>query len=123
MKKACFFQATNREGETVLIGTPKQVGKTTTAQSDIVVNDNCQDASTSLLDSDKKVDGGMFGVGFNGNGIVTTNFGAGSAFRKSLGKNVSEFEVEIDFTFSSQGKNYVPPAPQPPTPQPTVPPA
>ena len=128
-KKACFFQATNRKGETVLIGSPKEIGKATTAISDIIVEDNCTDASTfttltpSLLDTGRVVNGGSFGVGFNGNGIVTLNYGSGSdswhgsAFRKSLGSNVDEFEVTVDVVFSSQGKNYEPPTPIPTPPE------
>lgn len=128
-KKACFFQATNRKGETVLIGSPKEIGKATTAISDIIVEDNCTDASTfttltpSLLDTGRVVNGGSFGVGFNGNGIVTLNYGSGSdswhgsAFRKSLGSNVDEFEVTVDVVFSSQGKNYEPPTPVPTPPE------
>lgn len=131
-KKACFFQATNRSGETVLIGTPKDIGKTNQSESDILVDDACTDSAEfttlaqSLIDSNRVVNG-AFGVGFNGNGIVCTNYGSdsdawhGAAFRKSIGKNVSEFEVTIDLTFSSQGKNYVAPTPVP-TP-PTAPPA
>lgn len=134
--KSCFFQATNRQGETVLIGTPKEIGKPTTAISDIVVEDDCTKVSSfttlspSLLQDNRVVNGGTYGAGYAGtniNGIVTTNFGTGetnwhgSAFRKSLGQNVGEFEVTVDFVFSSQGKNYEIPKPQP-TP-PSAPPA
>lgn len=127
--KACFFQATDKSGKTILIGTPKEIGKATTSNSDIVVDDNCRDAShfttlpSSLLDNDKNVNGGTFGVGFNGNGIVTLDYGTGentwhgSAFRKSLGTDLSEFQVEIDVVFSSQGQNYEPPKPVPTPPQ------
>lgn len=128
MKEACFFQAINQNGETLLIGKPKEVGKPVLPLSDIVVDDNCQDKTkfttlaTSLLDN-KRVNNGSFGVGFNGNGIVTVNYGSGtdewhgSGFRKSLGEDVSEFEVTIDVAFSSRGKNYeIPPKPVVPIP-------
>lgn len=133
VNKGCFFQLTNPKGQTVLIGKPKDSTQTTVSATDVLVNDNCQASSTmttlseSLLDSNRKVTG-QYGVGFNGNGIVCTNFGTsqegkwtGAAFKRNIGQNVSEFEVTVDMTFSSQGKNYVAPTPTPPTPQPSTP--
>lgn len=130
-KNACFFQATNPKGETVLIGKPKDETKPTTPVTDVLVNDNCQSASKfssladSLLDSNRTT-GGHFGVGFNGEGIVCTNYGSpsegvwgGTAFKRSIGQNVEEFEVVIDFVFSSEGENYSVPPPTPITPPPT----
>ena len=127
-KEACFFQATNPKGETVLIGKPKDETKATIPLTDILVDDNCESASTfssladSLLDSNRTT-GGQYGVGFNGEGIVCTNYGSpadgvwgGSAFKRSIGQNVEEFEVVVDFVFSSEGENYtIPPVASPPS--------
>lgn len=135
-KKACFFQATNKSGQTVLIGVPKDISKPTINITDRLVDDDCGDItnfsalSPSLLDKDRLVNSGSFAIGANGNGIVCTNFGSGdnswhgSAFRRSINQDVDEFEVTIDLVFSSQGNNYVPPKPPnppPPTPNPPIP--
>lgn len=103
-KEACFFQATNPKGETVLIGRPKDETKPTKPITDVLVDDNCESASTftaladSLLDS-KRTAGGQFGVGHNGEGIVCTNYGSpadgvwgGTAFKRSIGQNVEELD-------------------------------
>ena len=104
--KACFFQATNKRGETVLVGVPKQVGEATNAESDIILDDNCQSKSTFTSISDalfpSKYDiNGTYEVGLNGNGIICNNYGSGEdwhgcGFRRNLGTDVDEFEVEID---------------------------
>lgn len=125
--KACFFQATNKRGETVLVGVPKQVGQATNAESDIVIDDNCQSKSTFTSISDSLFPSqydtnGTYEVGLNGNGIICNNYGNGEdwhgcAFRRNLGTDVDEFEVEIDVVMSSQGENYQVPPPQPLPPQ------
>lgn len=125
--KACFFQVTNKKGETVLVGAPKQVGKSTSAESDLVVDDNCQSKSTFTSISDNSFPSqygkdGSYEVGLNGNGIVCSNYGSGDdwhgcAFKRNLGTDVEEFEVEIDVVMSSQGENYKIPQPQPLPPQ------
>lgn len=135
--KGCFFQVTNYEGKTVLVGVPKDLTKPVIPFTDLVVEDNCELASSftsisqSLLDTNRVVSG-QYGVGHNGTGMVCTNFATGEsdkwtgcAFKRNLGKNVSEFEVTIDLTFSSQGENYIPPPPQPPyvPPAPPTPPS
>ena len=131
-KEACFFQVTNPKGETVLIGKPKDETKPVTPLTNILVDDNCESASTfsalasSLLDSNRTSEG-QYGVGHNGEGIVCTNYGSpsdgvwgGTAFKRSIGQNVEEFEVVVDFVFSSEGENYtIPPVASPP---PTAPP-
>lgn len=146
--KACFFQVTNHEGRTVLVGTPKDAIKEVVSATDILVNDNCDSSSTFTTISDTLLDNkvitGQYGVGMNGTAIVCTNYGTaqegkwtGAAFKRNIGENLSEFEVTAQLTFSSQGTNYVapppspppaPPAPvptppaKPPTPAPTPPP-
>lgn len=124
-KKACFFQCTNVYGETVLIGKPKKSNKPTTPSSNVIVNDNCTDSTkftslgASLLDNDREASG-QYGVGYNGTGIITTNYGTetenkwhGAAFRRNLNDNLSEFNVEVDVVFSSKGKNYTIPTTPP----------
>ncbi|WP_228636053.1 distal tail protein Dit [Clostridium perfringens] len=121
--KACFFQATNKRGETVLVGVPKQVGEATNAESDIILDDNCQSKSTFTSISDalfpSKYDiNGTYEVGLNGNGIICNNYGSGEdwhgcGFRRNLGTDVDEFEVEIDLVMSSQGENYKIPGQEP----------
>ena len=132
-KEACFFQVTNPKGETVLIGKPKDETKPVTPVTDVLVDDNCQSSSKfttlaeSLLDSNRTA-GGNFSVGHNGEGIVCTNYGSpadgvwgGTAFKRSIGQNVEEFEVVVDFVFSSEGQNYTVPPPSPPPPTPSNP--
>lgn len=121
--KACFFQATNKRGETILVGVPKQVGEATNAESDIILDDNCQSKSTFTSISDalfpSKYDiNGTYEVGLNGNGIICNNYGSGEdwhgcGFRRNLGTDVDEFEVEIDLVMSSQGENYQIPGQEP----------
>lgn len=126
----CFFQLTNYEGKTVLIGKPKDGTKPSIAQSDIVINDNCQSVSTfttisqTLFDQNRVITGN-YGVNSNGKGIVCSNFGTaqankwtGAGFKRNLNVDVADFEVIVDLTFSSQGENYVEPPPSPPAPAP-----
>ena len=121
--KACFFQATNKRGETVLVGVPKQVGQATNSESDIILDDNCQSKSTftsiskALFPSQYEIDG-TYEVGLNGNGIICNNYGGGEnwhgcGFRRNLGTDVDEFEVEVDVVMSSQGENYQIPGQEP----------
>lgn len=132
--KGCFFQLTNYEGKTILIGKPKDATKPIVSQSDIVENDNCQDSTSFTTISDtlfdaNRVISGTYGV--QDNGIECTNFGSpqegkwtGAGFKKALSKDVADFEVTVDVIFSSQGQNYVAPPPTPPvqpTPVPTPP--
>lgn len=124
-KSACFFQCTNVYGETVLIGKPKKTTKSTTASSNIIVNDNCTDSTNftalanSLLDNNREATG-HYGVGYNGTGIIATNYGTetenkwhGAAFRRNLNDNLSEFNIEVDVVFTSKGKNYTLPSTPP----------
>ncbi|MDZ4993294.1 hypothetical protein GNF80_09995 [Clostridium perfringens] len=125
--KACFFQATNKKGETVLVGTPKQVGQSTNSEFDIILNDDCQSKATftsiseSLFPSQYDMNG-TYEVGLNGNGIICNNYGSGNdwhgcAFRRNLGTDVDEFELEIDIVMSCQGENYKVPQQEPLPPQ------
>lgn len=128
--KACFFQATNPKGETVLIGRPKNATKPTVALTDNALTEDCTASSKfgslaqSLLDSGRTVTG-SYGVGLDGNGMVCTNYGTaidntwtGTAFKRNIGSNVQDFEVTFDIVFSSKGENYVAPPPAPPSPPP-----
>lgn len=124
----CFFQLTNYEGKTILIGKPKDGTKPVINNSDSIINDNCQNASNfttisdTLFDSDRVITGN-FAV--ERDGIVCSNYGShqkgkwtGAGFKRNLNRDISEFEVIVDLTFSSQGENYVEPPPTPPPPPP-----
>lgn len=127
---ACFFQITNPSGATVLIGQPKDTTQPNVQPTTLVVDDSCTDStgfgalSQTLLDTNRTVTG-SYGVGLNGSAIICTNYGTdsenkwtGAAFKKQMSQELDSFEVEVDVTFSSQGKNYVE---EKPIPQPTPP--
>lgn len=117
---ACFFQCTNYKGQTVLLGKPKNATLPSNPLTNVILDEPCKDSSNFLglspsLLTDSRVAEGQLGIGFNGEGIVCTNFGTevenkwcGGALKRSLEYDVSEFEVEVDVVFSSQGKNYTP---------------
>lgn len=126
--KSCFFQATNPKGKTVLIGTPKSSTSSNTSLSDVVLSDNCEDVTTFTALSQSLLDSGNIANGVyeksQNNGITCKSYGdevakkwTGASFKRQLSKEVEDFEAEISVVFSSQGQNYVPPAPQPPVPQ------
>ena len=133
-KSACFFQMTNPKGQTVLIGEPRDVAAAKTPLSDIVISDDCSDAATftslssTLLPGSANVANGTFGKHESRNAIICKTYGdavkgkwTGTSFKKQIPREVEDFEVEVSVTFSSQGKNYVAPQPQPPVPQPQPP--
>ena len=132
---ACFFQATNPQGRTILVGQPKQASLSTVADSKYILQDECNNANnflplaSNLVDSDDKLTGSL-SVGINGSCITCSDYGepqdgywCGGALKRSLDENVEEFEVQVDVFFSSTGKNYVVPQPPPPTPSNPTPPA
>lgn len=130
----CFIQVTNPEGQTVLVGRPKDSTKTNVKNKTEVINDNCEDSTTfstlppSLIDNNATAEGSY---SVSSNGIVCLNYGntvdgkwTGTAFKRNLDRDLTDFEVTVDLTFSSQGKNYAPPKPTPPVtvkPAPTPP--
>ena len=124
---ACFFQATNPKGQTILIGQPTQASKPTVSDTEYVLKEECENInnflplSSSQLDFDCKLTGNSV-VGINGSCVTTTDYGepqdgfwCGGAVKRSLPENVEEFEVQVDVIFSSTGKNYEVPQPTPPT--------
>ena len=132
---ACYFQATNPKGETILIGQPSQASVSTVNDNEYVLKENCENInnflplSSSQLDFDCKLTGNSV-IGINGSCITTTDYGepqdgfwCGGAVKRSLPENLEEFEVQVDVIFSSTGKNYVVPQPTPPTPSNPTPPA
>ena len=132
-KSACFFQCTNPKGETILIGKPKDATQPDVAPSSSMVDDACTNSNTftsiagSLLDSERVITG-QYGVGLSGEGIICTNYGngedrkwTGAGFKRPINRNISEFEVTIDFVFSSEGEHYVVPEKPPVKPEPPSP--
>lgn len=117
-KPSTFLYLTNEKSEVMMIGSKNDGTIQTVPESDIVVSDDCTNSSTftnggNVTVSDNRVVGGNFGVGNNGNSIVATNYGTdvenkwtGTTFRRNLGKNLEQFEVRVNFTFSSEGENF-----------------
>ena len=117
--KACFYQVTNPQGKTILIGTPSNMVEDTVEEKTDVIEDDCSDSTTfsplaqSLLDDKRKADGN-FGVGNNGDRIVCTNFGNeaekywnGTAFKRNLNDDIKDFEVSVDLSFCSYDYPYL----------------
>ena len=119
-----FLYITNDKSESVLIGSPKDETIETVVQNPNIVDDNCEDSSTftnggNTTVSDNRVVSGNYGVGNIGQSIVATSYGAdttgkwtGPTFRKNLGKNLEQFEVRVNVSFSSQGQNFTAPDPK-----------
>lgn len=113
-KKSCFLQITNNKGETVLIGNPTKVDQPTVSPTNTILIDECTATSNftslpeSLLDSNRTVTG-AYTVGLSGEGIICNNYGnvadnvwGGASFKRNIGKNLKEFQVDVHFIFSSK---------------------
>lgn len=117
-KPSTFLYLTNEKSEVMMIGSKNDSTLPTIKPSPIVVGDDCTDSSTftnggNVTVSDNRVVGGNFGVGNQGHSIVATSYGndvenkwTGTTFRKNIGKNLEQFEVRVNLSFSSQGKNF-----------------
>ena len=114
---ACTVQLTDSLGRTILIGSQKDATISTKPLSNIVINDDCTLASNftsagNVLDASNKLVTGTFSVTPNGNSIYCNNYGTkqtnkwtGTAFRRNINRNLEQFEVATNFTFSSKGRN------------------
>lgn len=115
---ACFFQATNPYGQTVLVGSPLDVTKETIPANNKIVDDKCESSTNflglagTLLDNQREITGQQ-GVGMYGSAMICTNYGTGKdktwtgcGFKRVLPQPVQGFEVRVDLVFSSQGENY-----------------
>lgn len=117
-KPATFIYLANEKSEAILIGSNNNTTVETIPENEIIINDNCEDSSkftdggNVTVSSNRAIDGN-FGVGNDGNSIISTSYGndvenkwVGPTFRKNLTKNLDEFEVKANFTFSSIGTNF-----------------
>ncbi|WP_286149578.1 MULTISPECIES: distal tail protein Dit [Bacillota] len=120
-KPSSFVYLANENKESLLIGKIKDDTVETIQDKSLLIDDYCTDSSTFTLGgnvtvSDNRVVSGAYGVGNNGNSIVATSYGSdienkwtGPTFRKNIGKNLKEFEVRVNMSFSSHGQNFDPP--------------
>ena len=117
-KPSTFIFMTNENGESLMVGAKKDDTIATIAESERVVDDYCTDSSNftsggNVTVSNNRVVSGNYGVGNNGNSIVATSYGSdvenkwvGPTFRRNINKNLDQFEVKVNLSFSSQGKNF-----------------
>lgn len=123
-KPSTFLFLTNEKGESLMVGQQYDGTLPTKPSTSILVDDDCQDSSTftnggnNVVSANRVVDGN-YGVGNNGLSIVATSYGdnvegkwVGPTFRKNIGKNLDQFEVRVNMSFSSQGKNFSEPNPK-----------
>ena len=123
-KPSTFLFLTNEKGESLMVGQQYDSTKPTKPSTSILVDDDCQNSSTftqggnNVVSANRVVDGN-YGVGNNGLSIVATSYGenvegkwVGPSFRKNIGKNLEQFEVRVNMSFSSQGKNFSEPNPK-----------
>ncbi len=120
-KPSSFVYLVNENKESLLVGKIKDDTVKTIQEKNLIIDDYCTDSSTFTLGgnitiSDNRVVSGNYGVGNNGNSIVATTYGSdidnkwvGPTFRKNIGKNLDQFEVRVNMSFSSHGKNFNPP--------------
>lgn len=118
-KPSTFIYLTNENGESLMVGSQKNDTVSSVKENIIVVNDYCTNSSAfaqggNITVSDNRIVSGNYGVGNNGNSIVATSYGTdvenkwvGPTFRRNIGKNLDQFEVRVNMSFSSQGKNFV----------------
>ena len=118
-KPSSFVYLVNEKGETLLVGKTKDNTNSEVVQENpIILSDTCQDSSLftngglNTVSDNRTVDGN-YGVGNAGNSILATSYGTdvtnkwvGPTFRRNINKNLSEFEVKINMSFSSQGRNF-----------------
>lgn len=117
-KPSTFIYLTNENGESLMVGSQKDDTAPSVQETTTVVNDYCDDSSSftqggNITVSDNRIVSGNYGVGNNGLSIVATSYGTdvenkwtGPTFRRNVGKNLDQFEVRVNMSFSSQGKNF-----------------
>lgn len=110
-KDAHFLQCTNKDGKTVLIGSPPKVDNTQGKFDPVVLKDSCEVLTewntvgnvidSGIVDGDLTINGG-------GYGITCTNFGSnadgwhGGARRRNF-SSVADFKVEVKMEHNSKG--------------------
>lgn len=123
-KPSTFLFLTNENGESLMVGSKFDATIPSKPSTNVPVDDNCQDSSTFLyggnsIISDNRAVDGNYGVGNGGRSIVATSYGndvsnkwVGPTFRRNIGKSLEQFEVRVNISFSSQGKNFSEPNPK-----------
>lgn len=119
-KPATFLYLVNEKAEAMMIGTENNSTLPSIPDSEMLINDYCEDSSVftnggNITVSDNRLVKGNYGVGNYGRSIVATSYGedvpdkwVGPTFRANIKKNLEQFEVKINFSFSSQGQNFRP---------------
>ena len=111
--KAHFFQATNYTGETILIGQRPSNDKTSATGTTTALSEPCESManwlpSGNVIDSGREI---MGSAKVNGGGyaIIGNDFGTseagwhGSAYRRNIGSNVTDFEAIFTIEHNSKG--------------------
>lgn len=111
-KDAHFVQCTDKDGRTVLVGTPPDVDKTQGTFDPKVLKDSCEVltnwTSVGNIIDDGIVDGDLT-INGGGYGITCSNFGSssegwhGGARRRNLDTEVADFRVEVKMEHNSKG--------------------
>ena len=113
---AHFFQCTNYQGRTVLVGTPPSIDVPKATVNPVVLEDKCTTLEGwnnvgNVLDGDvKRIIDGSLTINKGGYAITCSNYGTsdddtwhGGAGRKNLSKSIENFRIEIDMEHSSGG--------------------
>lgn len=109
---AYFFQCTNRyTGDTVLVGTPKNVDKTDYTFDPKVLRDSCETLTgwnTVGNIVDNATVNGSLSINAGGWGIYCNNVGSGDGWhggarRKNLGQELKDFRVQVKMQHNSLG--------------------
>lgn len=109
---AYFFQCTNTfTGDTVLVGTPKNVDKTDYTFNSKVLRDNCETLTNwntvgNIVDN--ATVNGSLSINAGGWGIYCNNIGSGDGWhggarRKNLGQELQDFRVKVKMQHNSRG--------------------
>ena len=119
-KPSTFIYLTRENGEALMVGSIKDDTIPTKPESLRLIDDSCEDSSTftdggNVTVSDNRIVDGNYGVGLDGSAIIATSYGSdisgkwvGPTFRKNINQNLDQFEVRVNFSFSSQGENFTP---------------
>ena len=120
-KPSSFIYLVNDKSEVIMVGSENDSTLPSVPENEILINDNCTNSATftnggNITVSDNRVVKGNYGVGNYGTSIVATSYGedvakkwVGPTFRTNINKNLDQFEVKVNFSFGSNGKNFEPP--------------
>lgn len=115
-KDAHFFQCTNWDDKTILIGNRPSVDDKSSVKNELVLHDPCEETTEWLpcgnvldtSDADKIVEGNVT-ISADGSCIVPSSFGStvdqkwhGAAVRRNIGENITDFEVSAKIRHNSK---------------------